>query len=116
MTIYALGDMTPQFNEDTVFIAPSADVMGNVTLGDNVNIWFGAVLRGDDNAITIGDNTNVQDNAVLHLDDTYPCTVGKNVTIGHKAIVHGCTIGDNTLIGMGAVNCRGFPCACPRAQ
>jgi len=103
MTIYALGDTAPQFNEDTVFIAPSADVMGNVTLGENVNIWFGAVLRGDDNAITIGDNTNVQDNAVLHLDTEFPCTVGKNVTIGHKAIVHGCTIGDNTLIGMGAV-------------
>ncbi len=103
MTIYALGDTTPQYNEDEVFIAPSADVMGNVTLGDGVNIWFGAVLRGDDNAITIGENTNVQDNAVLHLDTNFPCTIGKNVTIGHKAIVHGCTVGDNSLIGMGAI-------------
>ena len=61
MTIYALGDTTPQYNENEVFIAPSADVMGNVTLGDGVNIWFGAVLRGDDNAITIGENVNIQD-------------------------------------------------------
>jgi len=102
MTVYAIGDATPQYNENTVFIAPSANVMGNVILEDNVNIWFGAVLRADDNTMTIGENTNIQDNAVLHLDPVYPCTVGKNVTIGHKAIVHGCTIGDNSLIGMGA--------------
>ena len=103
MTVYALGDYTPTYNPEQVFIAPSADVIGNVTLADGVNIWFGAVLRGDDNAINIGENTNIQDNAVVHLDTEFPCTIGSHVTVGHKAIVHGCTIGDNTLIGMGAI-------------
>ena len=82
-----------------VYIAPNATVVGDVILGENVNIWYGAVLRGDSGTITLGENTNVQDNAVLHNRTT----LGKNCTVGHGAIVHGCTAGDNCLIGMGAV-------------
>ena len=82
-----------------VYIAPNATVVGDVTLGNDVNIWYGAVLRGDSGAICIGDGTNVQDNCVIHE----ATTIGKNCTIGHGAIVHGCTIGDGSLIGMGAV-------------
>ena len=81
------------------YIAPNATVVGDVILGENANIWYGAVLRGDHGTILVGDNTNIQDNAVLH-DKT---TVGKGCTIGHGAIVHGCTIGDNCTIGMGAI-------------
>lgn len=83
----------------TVYIAPNATVVGDVALAKDVNIWYGAVLRGDDGQISLGEGTNVQDNAVIH-DKT---TVGKYCTIGHGAIVHGCTIGDGCLIGMGAV-------------
>ena len=89
--------------ENKCYIAPNATVVGDVVLGNDVNIWYGAVLRGDSGTILIGDGTNVQDNAVIH-DRT---TVGKNCTIGHGAIVHGCTIGDGCLIGMGAVVLNG---------
>ena len=82
-----------------VYIAPNATVVGDVVLGNNVNIWYGAVLRGDNGTITVGEGTNIQDNAVFH-DHT---TVGRNCTIGHGAIIHGCTIGDGCLIGMGAI-------------
>ncbi len=82
-----------------VYIAPNATVVGDVTLGNDVNIWYGAVLRGDSGAICIGDGTNIQDNCVIHEETT----IGKNCTIGHSAICHGCTVGDGTLIGMGAV-------------
>ena len=85
------------------YIAPNATVTGDVTLGENVNIWYGAVLRGDSGAITIGDGTNIQDNAVLHEKTT----VGKSCTIGHGAIVHGCTVGDGCVIGMGAIVLNG---------
>ena len=84
---------------ENVYIAPNATVVGDVDLGKYVNIWYGAVLRGDHGKITLGEGTNVQDNAVIH-DET---TVGKYCTIGHSAIVHGCTIGDGCLIGMGAI-------------
>ena len=84
---------------ENAYIAPNATVVGDVSLGKNVNIWYGAVLRGDHGRITLGEGTNVQDNAVIH-DET---TVGKYCTIGHSAIVHGCTIGDGCLIGMGAI-------------
>ena len=82
-----------------VYIAKNATVVGDVELGENVSIWYGAVLRGDSGRITLGGGTNVQDNSVLHEKTT----VGKNCTIGHGAIVHGCTVGDNTTIGMGAI-------------
>lgn len=83
----------------TVYIAPNATVVGDVSLAKDVNIWYGAVLRGDNGQIALGEGTNVQDNAVIH-DKT---TVGKYCTIGHGAIIHGCTIGDGCLIGMGAI-------------
>ena len=85
-----------------VYIAKTATVIGDVTLGDASSVWYGAVLRGDINRIEIGHHSNVQDNAVLHLADDYPCVVGNWVTIGHSANVHACTIGDECLIGMGA--------------
>jgi len=81
------------------YLAPNATVVGDVILGENVNIWYGAVLRGDSGCITIGDNSNVQDNAVLHN----AVTMGKNCTVGHGAIVHGCTLGDECLVGMGSI-------------
>ena len=81
------------------YLAPSAIVVGDVTLGENVNIWHGAVLRGDSGAITVGDNSNVQDNCVLHEK----VTIGKGVSVGHGAILHGCTVGDDCVIGMGAI-------------
>lgn len=86
-----------------VYIADTAHVSGELTLGQNVNIWYGAVIRGDVSPITIGDNTNVQDNVVIHTDKGYPNIIGANVTIGHGAIVHGESIGDGSLIGMGAI-------------
>lgn len=82
-----------------VYIAPNATVVGDVKLGENVNVWYGAVIRGDSGTITIGDGTNIQDNAVLHDG----LTLGKNCTVGHGAIIHGCTLGDNCLVGMGAI-------------
>lgn len=85
--------------EKVVYIAPDGVVTGDVTLGNEVSIWYGAVLRGDSGAITVGDGTNIQEKCILHEKTT----IGKNCTIGHGAIVHGCTIGDNTLIGMGAI-------------
>ena len=86
-----------------VYIAKNATVVGDVALGENVSIWYGAVLRGDSGKITLGDGTNVQDNCVLHEKTT----IGKNCTIGHGAIVHGCTVGDNCTIGMGAILLNG---------
>mgnify|MGYP006273374973 CR=1 FL=1 len=104
MTVYALDGIAPDLPEQGAFwIAPSASVIGKVRLERFASVWFGAVLRGDNELITIGENSNVQDGAVMHTDPGLPLTVGRNCTIGHKAILHGCTIGDNTLIGMGAV-------------
>lgn len=86
-----------------VWIAEGAAVKGNVILGENVNIWYNAVIRAEINQIVIGKNSNIQDNAVLHVEMEQDVIVGENVTIGHGAIVHGCRVGDNTLIGMGAI-------------
>ncbi len=86
----------------TAWIADTATVRGDVTLGDHVSIWFSAVIRGDEAPVTVGENSNVQDGAVLHVSAGFPCVVGANVTIGHRAIVHGCRVDDGALIGMGA--------------
>jgi len=86
-----------------VYIARGAVVVGDVTLGDGVSVWYNAVLRGDLNRIVVGADSNIQDNAVLHLADNFPCLLGQRVTVGHSAVVHACTIGDECLIGMGAV-------------
>lgn len=85
-----------------VFIAKTATVIGNVELGNNSSIWFGAVVRGDSDCIKIGDRSNIQDTAVVHVDPGVPVEIGKGVTVGHGAIVHGAKVGDNTLIGMRA--------------
>ncbi len=94
---------TPKIST-SAWVAPSADVMGDVTLGEHVSVWFGAVIRGDVNDILIGDYTNVQDGTVIHVTHGGCNTViGKRVTIGHKALIHACTIGDDCLIGMGSI-------------
>jgi len=104
MAIYTLGNKTPKLPaEDRFWIAPSADVMGDVTLGEDASIWFHAVVRGDNDPIAIGARTNIQDGAVLHSDDGLPLTIGDDVTVGHKAMIHSCEIRDNSLIGIGAV-------------
>ena len=84
------------------FIAPNASVMGNVTFGENVSIWYGAVIRADVEAIIIGNNSNIQDTAVLHADPGDPTIIGNDVTVGHGAIIHGANVGDGSLIGMRA--------------
>lgn len=108
MTLYALNGEAPTLPADGDFwIAPDANVIGKVILGSGVSIWFGATLRGDNEPITIGDGTNVQENSVFHTDPGKPLTIGRNCTIGHKAMLHGCEIGDGTLIGMGATVLNG---------
>ena len=89
--------------DETAFIAESVDIIGQVNIGKNANIWYKTVLRADDNYITVGENTNIQDGSVVHISEGYPTIIGKNVTIGHKSLIHGCEIGDNTLIGMGSI-------------
>ena len=89
------------------FVAETAAVIGDVEIGKDSSIWYGAVIRGDESPIRIGEKTSVQDNCVLHCDDESPMVIGENVTIGHGAIVHGATIGDNVLIGMGAIILNG---------
>src|SRR5713226_8249608 len=91
----------------SVFIADTARVIGNVTIGAGSSVWFGAVLRGDDAAIILGEGTNVQDNSVIHVDTNAPTTIGNRVTIGHAAKVHGATIEDDVLIGIGAIVLNG---------
>lgn len=101
MTRYSLENTKPE--GDRVWIAPSADVCGAVTLGEDVSIWFGAVVRADNEPMRIGARSNIQDGAVLHSDPGSPLTIGDGVTVGHRAVLHGCTIGDNSLIGIGAI-------------
>ena len=102
MAVYELDGIAPTLGANT-WIAESADVMGNVTLADNASVWFGAVLRGDNEPITIGLNSNIQDLSVLHSDIGCPLTVGDNVTVGHQVQLHGCTVGDGSLIGIQSV-------------
>lgn len=107
MPVYALDDLAPTLPRGFYWIAETATVLGNVTLGEEVGIWFGAALRGDIEPITIGARTNIQENCVLHTDTGCPLVIGAGCTIGHSAVVHGCTIGENSLIGMGAVILNG---------
>lgn len=100
--IYALGEHQIQTSGEDYFVAPTASVIGRVTLGKDANIWFGAVVRGDGNTIRIGARTNVQDCSVIHIDDDAPVDIADDVTIGHSACVHGCTVGRYSLIGIGA--------------
>lgn len=101
--LYKLGEKQPQLEGEGHYIAPSAQVIGDVQLLSHSSVWFNAVVRGDCDRITIGEYSNVQDGAVLHTDPGIPLTVGKGVTIGHKAVLHGCEIGDYSLIGINAV-------------
>ncbi len=108
MPVYALDGHEPSFEDrSTNWIAPDATLIGKLVLGRNVSIWFGAVLRGDNEEIAIGADSNVQEHTVMHTDMGFPLTVGRGCTIGHRAMLHGCTIGDNSLIGMGAIILNG---------
>jgi carbonic anhydrase/acetyltransferase-like protein (isoleucine patch superfamily) len=107
-----MGELDPQLDKflrrhprlgKNVFIARTATVIGDVTLGAHSSVWYGAVLRGDINRIVVGHHSNVQDNAVLHLADNFACVLGNWVTVGHSAVVHACKVGDEVLVGMGAV-------------
>lgn len=106
MAIYQLGDDVPVI-DTSAYIADSASVIGKVSIEADASVWFGATLRGDNERITIGAGSNVQEGAVMHTDMGYPLVVGKNVTIGHQAMLHGCTVGDGALIGIQAVILNG---------
>jgi carbonic anhydrase/acetyltransferase-like protein (isoleucine patch superfamily) len=104
MAVYSLDGVAPDLPAaGRYWIATSADLIGKVRLLDDASVWFGAVLRGDNEWITVGVGSNVQEGCVLHTDMGAPLTIGTNCTIGHKAILHGCEIGDNSLVGMGAI-------------
>ena len=102
MPIYTLGDRHPRCAADS-WVADTATVIGSVILESGVGVFFGAVVRGDNDLITIGAGSNIQDNAVLHTDAGIPLTLGRNITVGHQVTLHGCTVGDGSLIGIGAI-------------
>ncbi|MEO7336598.1 MAG: gamma carbonic anhydrase family protein [Caldimonas sp.] len=106
MAIYRVHDEIPRI-APTAWVADSAQVMGNVILEEGANIWFGAVLRGDNEPLTIGRSSNVQDGSVIHSDMGFPMTLGAEVTIGHQVMLHGCTVGDGSLIGIQSVILNG---------
>ena len=106
MAIYQLDDIAPTI-APTAWVADSAQLIGNVELGDGASVWFGAVLRGDNERLTVGAGTNIQDGTVVHSDHGYPVTLGANVTVGHQVMLHGCTVGDGSLIGIQAVLLNG---------
>lgn len=105
--IYSLGDRKVEIRGEDYWIAESAMVIGSVVLENNASVWFNVVIRGDNDTITIGENSNVQDGSVLHTDPGIALTIGRNVTVGHKVMLHGCTIGDNSLIGINSVILNG---------
>ena len=104
MNVHALGDKSPRLpGAGEYWVAPNATLVGDVILKPGASVWFGAVLRGDNEPITVGEDTNIQENSVLHTDMGEPLTLGRGVTVGHMAMLHGCTVGDHSLIGIGAV-------------
>ena len=103
MAVYSLGERKVVFHGEEWFIAENATVIGTVVLHNQASVWFNSVVRGDSDIITIGERTNIQDAAVLHVDPGIPLTLGKNVSVGHQAMLHGCTVGDGTLVGIGAI-------------
>ena len=108
MPIYSLDDRMPELPaEGRYWVAPDAHVIGQVRLGEDVGIWFGAVLRGDNEIIDVGARANIQEGCMLHTDMGYPIAIGADVTVGHHAILHGCTVGEGSLIGMGATVLNG---------
>ncbi|MDI5933240.1 gamma carbonic anhydrase family protein [Halomonas kalidii] len=106
MAIYQYGEQVPVIGEG-VYVAETADVIGQVTLGCDASVWYQAVLRGDTDHLEVGERSNIQDGAVLHADPGYPLKVGHGVTVGHQAMLHGCTIGDGSLVGIQAVILNG---------
>jgi carbonic anhydrase/acetyltransferase-like protein (isoleucine patch superfamily) len=106
MAIYQLGDDAPEIDA-SAYVADSATLIGKVTLEANASVWSGVTIRGDNERITIGENSNVQEGTVMHTDMGYPMVIGKNVSIGHQAMLHGCTVGDGSLIGIQAVLLNG---------
>ncbi len=98
---------TPVKIHPSVFVAETATVIGDVTIGKDASVWFGAVIRGDADKITVGEGTNVQDGVIIHCDQGLPTTIGKRVVIGHRAVIHGATIADNVLVGIGAIILNG---------
>ena len=108
MPIYALADADLEVEDENAFwVAPTAVLIGRIVLKKNASVWWGAVLRGDNDPIVIGENSNVQDGSVLHTDTGSPLTIGANVTVGHLVMLHGCHIGDNTLVGIGSIVLNG---------
>lgn len=107
MTCYALDGHEPDLHADGAWAAPSASLIGKVRLETNASVWFGAVLRGDNELITIGEDSNVQDGTVMHTDMGFPLVLGRGVTVGHNAMLHGCTVGDYSLVGIGATILNG---------
>jgi carbonic anhydrase/acetyltransferase-like protein (isoleucine patch superfamily) len=106
MAIYQLGEHAPEIDA-SAFVADSANLIGKVTVEANASVWFGVTIRGDNERITVGENSNVQEGTVMHTDMGFPLTLGKNVTVGHQAMLHGCTVGDGSLIGIQAVVLNG---------
>jgi len=106
MALYRIGDESPRLAEGA-WVADSADVIGRVELKAGASVWYGSVLRGDNEWITIGERSNVQDGCVLHTDMGFPLTLGADVSLGHKVMLHGCTVGDGSLIGIGSVVMNG---------
>ncbi len=102
MPLYEFRGKRPRCH-DSAWVSPSADLIGDVVLADDANVWFGAVIRADNTEIAVGARSNIQDGAMLHSDPGAPCTVGEDCTVGHHAILHGCTVGNRALIGMGAI-------------
>jgi carbonic anhydrase/acetyltransferase-like protein (isoleucine patch superfamily) len=106
MAIYQLGEHAPEIDA-SAYVADSANLIGKVTVAANASIWSGVTIRGDNERITIGENSNVQEGTVMHTDMGFPLTLGKSVTVGHQAMLHGCTVGDGALIGIQAVVLNG---------
>lgn len=108
MTLYTLDGQAPEVPENPDYwIAPNASLIGRVRVMVGASIWFGATLRGDNEWITVGEGSNIQEHCVLHTDMGFPLDIGRNCTVGHKAMLHGCTIGEGTLVGMGATILNG---------
>ena len=105
--IYNLAERKVMFKTENYFVSDNATIIGSVIIENDASVWFNAVIRGDNDLITIGENSNIQDGSVLHTDAGVPLTIGKNVTVGHKVMLHGCEIGDNSLIGINAVILNG---------
>ncbi len=107
MPIFSIGERRIEFRGDRHYIAHNATLAGSIALDNDVSIWFGVVIRADNDQVTIGEATNVQDGSVLHVDPGFPMRLGRNVTIGHKAMLHGCAVGDGTLVGINTVILNG---------